>query len=535
MADSIVSFTVQRSTDNGQNWTTITTPPLPGTARDYLDQTPPANASYRVRGLTALGFEITYNDVTPPQPPPPPPGNGAWIWQVPIKGTSVVDFVDIGAITVDSSNNYIVVGNFVGTVDFGGTSKISVGGQDVFVAKYNVNGTLQWVRQFGDGFDQYATCVAVDSSDNIFIGGHFAGTMTVDGVTLTNTPASSFPYATYDVYVLKLDQLGARIWAKSFPGSGGESCSGIGIDPNQNVFISGVFGLPQNFPALVPFNLGGGDLIPNTPLDMYVCKLNGANGAYIWAIHHSGTGPDRFNFATGISCLAVDSSGDVVVAGSVTGGTIDLGGGDLAASGNNTIVAKYSGIDGSHVWSQVYVSDPGGSNLCRAIAVNGVKDVFVTGAFIVSINIAGIVLHTPQPNSGIYVARLGASNGVPNFANGYGGNFFAQDSGYSIAIDPQQNILITGTVQGSFIDFGGGPRFGDGTLNIFVSKLTGAGTYVWDKRIKTGATLNYGKAIKADSSNRVLVGGLFAGTINFGGPDIVSASNQSGFLVKFDS
>ena len=535
MADSITSFTVQRST-NGVDWNTIAT--LAGTARSYTDNNPPANASYRVRGLTDLGFEITYNDVTPPQPPPPPPpGTGDFIWQVPIKGTNVPDNIDVRGITVDANNNTIVVGSFGGSINFGGTTLASAGGQDVFVAKYNVDGTLQWVRQYGDIFDQYATCVVVDSSNNIFVGGHFSGTMTVDGQTMTVTPVQSQPYAVYDVYVLKLNTSGVRIWAKSFPGSGSESCFGIGVDSDQNVFIGGTFNIPQPLPALVPFNLGGGDMFTNTPSDLYVGKLNGIDGSYVWAIHHSGVGPDRFNFSTYLNGLAVDSSGDVAVVGYISGGTVDLGGGDVVTTGGNSIVAKYSGLNGAHIWSQVYRAEavPGaGSNLCTGVAVNNVKDVFVTGTFVKSINIAGHVLSTPQA-AGVYLARLGASDGVVNFANVYGGNFYGQDIGYSVAIDTLQNIAICGTVSGSFIDFGGGPRFGDGTLNIFVAKFTQAGGYVWDKRIQTGGTLNYAKAIKTDTLNNVLMAGYFAGTINFGGDSIVGVSTQNGFLVKFQS
>jgi hypothetical protein len=89
-------------------------------------------------------------------------------------------------------------------------------------------------------------------------------------------------------------------------------------------------------------------------------------------------------------------------------------------------------------------------------------------------------------------------------------------------------------VQGSYIDFGGGPLYGDGTLNIFVAKLTTNGAYVWGKRLKSGATLNYGCAAAFDTSGNLFTGGYFGGTLDFGGGTLTAnVSAEDGFLVKY--
>src|SRR5678815_2444551 len=121
MADSIIGFTVERSTDN-INWTTLTVPDLPGNQFSYTDPSPPATAYYRVTGHTQLGFTIPYNIIHTS-----PPSNGTFSWQVPIQGTTVVDLTDIGGIAVDANSNTIIAGSFSGTVNFGGTTKTSAG------------------------------------------------------------------------------------------------------------------------------------------------------------------------------------------------------------------------------------------------------------------------------------------------------------------------------------------------------------------------------------------------------------------------
>ena len=546
MADSIVSFTVQRSTDNGQSWTTITNPPLDGSARDYTDQTPPANASYRVRGLTALGFEITYNDVTPPQPPPPPPDNtGTWVWQVPIKGNNVTDLVDIGGVTSDSANNYIVVGSFSGTVDFGnGFVKTSAGGWDVFVVKYNINGTVQWVNQYGDNFDQFGSCVAVDSANNIFVGGYFAGSVNVQGTVLNEVQVPAFFYSSFDILLIKLNPSGDKIWAKAFGGGGVETCTGIAVDSADNVIFTGNYTIPA--PATIPsqtqLDFGGGGLTNQCPQDMYVTKLRGADGEWVpglsFAIHH-GTNDGTFSNTANSTGIAVDSAGDVVVCGYITGGTIDLGAGGTQAAhgGSDFYVAKYLGTTGAGVWARVIGGT--GSDIAKGIAVNPTNDAIVTGGFIGTVDFgSGFIIATPQAATGVFVAKFIANTGITDWARGFGGNFNGEDIGYAIDVDATNHMVLSGTVRSSFIDFGGGPRFSvDGTLNIFIVKLANNGTFVpgecWDKRINTGGTLNYGKSIRADSENKVVLAGFFAGTINFGGPSISGTSDHTGFLVKF--
>lgn len=54
------------------------------------------------------------------------------------------------AISVDSPGNSYVTGTYSGTLTFApGVSLTSVGGNDVFVAKYDTNGTPVWVTSAG--------------------------------------------------------------------------------------------------------------------------------------------------------------------------------------------------------------------------------------------------------------------------------------------------------------------------------------------------------------------------------------------------
>jgi hypothetical protein len=193
-------------------------------------------------------------------------------------------------------------------------------------------------------------------------------------------------------------------------------------------------------------------------------------------------------------------------------------------------LAKYSGATGGHLWSKTIGST--GSEIGKAVTTDPNNNVIITGGFNGTVDFGGTLVAAPQA-TGIFVAKYSTAGGLV-WAKGFGGNYFAQDIGYGVAADGNGNIGVTGTVQGSYIDFGGGPLYGDGTLNIFVAKLTANGGYSWGLRLKTGATLNYGCAAAFDASGDLFSAGYFGGNVDFGGGTVsASSSTQDGFLSKY--
>jgi hypothetical protein len=89
-------------------------------------------------------------------------------------------------VAVDPAYEVIVAGSFEGTIDLGGGPLVSAGQRDVFVAKLDSAGEHLYSRSFGDGLDQRALAVAVDRSGDVFVAGAFAGTMDLGGSTLTS-------------------------------------------------------------------------------------------------------------------------------------------------------------------------------------------------------------------------------------------------------------------------------------------------------------------------------------------------------------
>ncbi len=95
-------------------------------------------------------------------------GNQLWLRQF---GTSGND--EITGISRDIDNNVYVTGYTTGSLP----GNINAGGSDAFVAKYNANGTLNWVRQFGTSAADSANGIRIDSSGNVYVTGDTSGSL----------------------------------------------------------------------------------------------------------------------------------------------------------------------------------------------------------------------------------------------------------------------------------------------------------------------------------------------------------------------
>ena len=79
---------------------------------------------------------------------------------------------DIYDVAVDAQGNIVVVGQFVGSVDFGGgVLTTPTSNADIFVAKYDAQGTHLWSKRFGANGTDGARSVAVDASGSIIVTG----------------------------------------------------------------------------------------------------------------------------------------------------------------------------------------------------------------------------------------------------------------------------------------------------------------------------------------------------------------------------
>ncbi|MBC8485622.1 MAG: SBBP repeat-containing protein, partial [Bacteroidetes bacterium] len=74
-------------------------------------------------------------------------------------------------LTPDYSGNILLSGIFSDTISMGTTNLISAGMRDVFVSKYNSQGSFQWARRAGGEDIEYLGLISIDAMNNIYLTG----------------------------------------------------------------------------------------------------------------------------------------------------------------------------------------------------------------------------------------------------------------------------------------------------------------------------------------------------------------------------
>ncbi len=378
------------------------------------------------------------------------------------------------AIAVDASGNCYVTGDFRGNATFGvgeinETTLMNANDHNIFVAKYDPNGNLEWAKEAGGSGDDRGFGIGVDASANSYVTGYFEVTSTFEpGTDLTSA-------GDHDIFVAKYNIAGDLVWAKKAGGSGDDRGRGIAVDGSGNSYLTSFFEGSATF--------GAGEVNETILesagfLDIYVAKYNGS-GDLMWAKRAGGSGSTSNDVGFGI---AVDVNGNSYVTGffpgSATFGLDELEQTTLTSTGDIDIfVAKYNS-SGDLVWAKKAGGSGGDMGAGIAVDVNG--NSYVTGYFEGSATFGGTTL-TSAGGGDLFVVKYNSS-GILEWvkqSNSSSSDYWVL--GVGIAVDPSGNSYVTGFFSGS-ATFGGATLTSAGDRDIFVAKF-GQGTqsaiYVW--------------------------------------------------------
>jgi hypothetical protein len=144
------------------------------------------------------------------------------------------------SVTLDGSNNVIVGGSFIGTVDFNpgsGTSYVSTtsGG---FVMKLTSTGALVWAKALQGNATTFVRGLDADAAGNIYATGSFHGTVDLDPGTGAHSRSTA---GQGDIFVMKLTSAGNFVWAETFGGVGNDVSFGIVVNTDGDVQLAGYY------------------------------------------------------------------------------------------------------------------------------------------------------------------------------------------------------------------------------------------------------------------------------------------------------
>lgn len=368
--------------------------------------------------------------------------DGGLVWAVPAGGAFVED---VGNLALDDAGNVFVSGHFFGTARFGEggpneTALTSAGAFDIFVAKYDSDGTLQWVTQVGGSLVNVLADMAVDGEGNLVLGGGFYGTATfAGGVDLQSG-------ADWTFFVAKYAPDGTLQWARDVAASRWDDLELVAADADGNVVVSGsLYGR-----AVFDGGEASGTVLNSAGrYDVFLAKYS-ADGTLQWATLAGGAVANDRPYG-----LKIDAAGNPVVAGtfrrSVTFGAGGPNETTLTSAGSSDIfVAKYSPEGALHwaaraggPWAD-YLGEQSGS-----LALDAAGSVFVGGHFRATADFGVLEPNETVLRSAgaydIFVAKFDA-DGVLGWATRAGGPW---EDFAGLAVDDDGDAVVAGAFYGT--------------------------------------------------------------------------------------
>jgi hypothetical protein len=144
---------------------------------------------------------------------------GDILWQKNF-GTDARDSAD-GGVAVDPFGNIYVAGSTDGVLD-----GESGGSRDAFLAKFDTQGDLLWLRQWGGGLREGGAAVATDVLGNAYLAGSIL------------TPSSG-AVTSSDAFVLKFEPDGDLAWEWIYDDATNDSIRDITVDAAGDIFAVG--------------------------------------------------------------------------------------------------------------------------------------------------------------------------------------------------------------------------------------------------------------------------------------------------------
>ncbi|MFH1676304.1 MAG: hypothetical protein ABIC40_04690 [bacterium] len=278
------------------------------------------------------------------------------------------------AVAALSNNSIIVIGDFEESIVFGEGEPneielVSEDSQNIFIARYNPDGTLAWAKKTG-GTNCYG--IAALSDNSTVVTGNFSYS-TIFGKGESNETELTGG----GIFLARYKPYGALEWAKSVDGNYGDEGTAVASLSDDSIAVTG------NFTGVAVFGPGESNQTELTAVDDYgydddvfIARYN-PDGTLAWAKRAGGEDSDQ---GWGISALSDDS---ILVTGRFCD-TAKFGQGEpnqtnlTSVGGADIFIAKYY-PNGAPAWAK----RAGGESSDKGSAIASLSDdsVVVTGMF----------------------------------------------------------------------------------------------------------------------------------------------------------
>ncbi|MBL4587317.1 MAG: PKD domain-containing protein, partial [Flavobacteriales bacterium] len=273
--------------------------------------------------------------------------SGTPLWAENIGSLGLSGYVAARDICTDPAGNVYLTGHFDGSIDFdpnSGTITNSNGSSDIFIARYSVDGYLDFIKQYGSTTSPVFGCqeergnsISIGSDNSIYCTGNFFGTASFGPYSVTANGNCD------DVFLLRANlSSGNPNWVRSLGSTIDDFAEDLVLDDYNNVyFTTATSNLSIDQQNFLGFNI--------------IMTKYDNNGTLIWAEPMPGRG--SWGGSGGLA-----SNGDFMFYGSSLYGSTQLGDYNLAADeigSSDMYVTKFGEYECPNLLPEITTSQTG--------------------------------------------------------------------------------------------------------------------------------------------------------------------------------
>jgi hypothetical protein len=374
---------------------------------------------------------------------------GNVLWAIHEPGVGAIDLWDC---KIGKDNMLYVAGRFFNSVTINGNTHNTLGGYDVFVACYDLQGNAQWSRSFGStSFSDYAYGIDANSLGEVYVCGIYQGVLTIDNETINPPPGISAAG-----FLVKLNNQGQAVWLKRQYSSDGSRTTKVRCISDTAIAAIGYY---------------QGTLELGTPV--HSTATNGSAG-YIVRYDSAGVVSSSANLTSSnalfSSCmlhsLDVAKDGKVYVCGSFI---------NEVCAGNNCVTAIEQGalvVKYDLLCNPEWINSTDGythTNRAKDIIVDDNNATYITGEVSSVHHFSNSVTTFTLTDVNSYVAKY---DSMGNLAHVFSMNANCRNYSNGIRINSMNEIFFTGYFQDGSMQFDSGTLYnGTGDYTLFIAKL----------------------------------------------------------------
>ncbi len=263
-------------------------------------------------------------------------------------------------VAIQDDGSVLVTGAFAGEAVFGEgetneTTLSSVGTYDVFIAKYNVDGSLDWARSAGSteghgANGDHGRAVTTLPDGSLFVTGNVYG-----GAVFGSGEPNETHLDTGGAFLARYDPDGTLAWVEGIIGHTDTTGGGIWANPDDGVFVAGTFiysatfadGEPEEVEIESTTGFSGSDTY-----DGFLARYE-HDGTFTWARQVAGSGAERILELDGGGhgeALALTGAYDCEAIFGVDPDTVTVAQEACGGGYDSGFIASYS-TDGVLVWA----------------------------------------------------------------------------------------------------------------------------------------------------------------------------------------